>query len=159
MRVSIEIQGAAELDRKLRLLPLKVAQRVVRQAVRNAQKVMLNAVRTLTLALPISAKRGGAMKALIARAWQIRVPKKGQRPGSYALHVQIAPLPEFVHASPRTGKTTWIPAAIEYGHGADADKAARPFARPAADMTAPLVQAVLAHDLGKGIERAAMERA
>ncbi len=158
MRITLDIQGAAELDRKLAALPLKVARRVVPKAVRSAQKITLNAMRTMALALPISIKRAGAMKAAIAAAMQIRVPAR-QRAGSYALHVRLANNPLFFYTSKRTGKTSYIPAAIEYGHGASKEEAARPYARPAADMSKPLVEAVLSHDLGKGIEVAAMERA
>lgn len=156
MRVEFRIDGMERLDRKLKALPQKVAQRVVRRSVRNAQKIALNAVRTMTLALPVSKRMGGAMKAAIAKAWQLRVPRR-QRAGSYAMHVLLASRPEFFHRSKKTGRTSYIPAAIEYGHGPHAEGAARPYARPAADMSAPLVQAVLAHDLGKGIEAAAME--
>ena len=158
MRVEFHIDGMEQLDRKLKALPVKVAQRVVRKSVRDAHKIMLNAVRTMTLTLPVSQRMGGAMKAAIAKAWELRVPRR-QVHGSYALQVRLKVLPEFFSKSRKTGKTSYIPAAIEYGHGPHADGAARPYARPAADMSAPLVQAVLAHDLGKGIEAAAMESA
>lgn len=180
MKVVFVLEGGRELDRKLSNLPNKVAKTVVRQAVRAAQKVALAAVKASTLRLPISARRHGAMRALIAKAWQLRAPKKQVR-GSYALHVQLQSLPEFI--SYRQGAHTkvnfayrdkhgavgrkigaevgrsWIPAAIEYGHGPDKARAARPFARPAAVRSALAVVRTLIEQLRAGIEKAAQEKA
>ena len=152
----MQIEGLDLLDRKLRGLPLKVATKVVRSAVRNAQKVFLAAVKLQTMRLPVSLRRFGTMAGGIAGAWLIRPPRR-QIPGSYALHVTMASLPQFFHRSARTGTVSYIPAAIEYGHGATKDKAARPFARPAAEASRERVQKVLADELGRGIEKTAME--
>lgn len=156
MRIELQIEGLDLLDRKLAGLPGKVAKKVVRSAVRNAQKIALEAIKRSTMRLPVSLRRFGTMAGGICGAWYLRVPKR-QIPGSYALHVALANLPQFFHKSERTGKTSYIPAAIEFGHGATKEKAARPFARPAADQSRPRVQAQLEQDLGQGIDRAAME--
>ncbi len=155
MRIDLHIDGLETLDRKLANLPGKIAKGAVRRAVRNAQKIVLNALRAKTAALPISERRQGRMRDLIAQAWQIRTPRR-QIPGSYSLHVTLPP-GAFIYFSKRTRQRSYIPAAIEYGHGATKEKAARPFARPAADESKSLVEMVLAHDLAQGIERAALE--
>lgn len=155
MRIELQIAGLEALDRKLRDLPLKVAKKVVRSAVRRAQKITLAAIKASTLRLPISKRWLGLRAALIAGAWELRAPRR-QRSGGYALHVQLLPSPALVHES-KDGRRSYIPAAIEFGHGATKDKAARPYARPAAEKARPQVEQALAEDLGRGIEKAAME--
>lgn len=156
MRIEFQIEGMEALDAKLKGLPVKVERKVIRSAVRTAQKIALDAVKRATMRLPVSLRRFGTMAGGIAGAWFIRPPKR-QIPGSYGLHVCLQNLPQFFHKSPRTGKTSYIPSAIEFGHGATKDKSARPYARPAADATKERVMAKLGEELGKGIERVAQE--
>lgn len=157
MRVELQIDGIAELDRKLAALPRKVAQKVIRQAVRAAQKLALASIKARTRALPPGEPDGVDMSELMANAWELRVPKK-QKPGSYALIVKLKALPQFFYKS-KKGKTSWIPAAIEYGHGPGTRTTPRPFARPGADEAKAAVEARLAKELAAGIERAAQEGA
>ena len=84
------------------------------------------------------------MGALIARKLQLRTFRR-QKKGQYGMLVRIRPgVDEFVVVS-KSGRRGYIPAAIEYGHafpyrggkGAAKDVAARPFMRPALDVTLP----------------------
>jgi hypothetical protein len=154
--VELQIEGLAELDRKLQGLPTKIARGIIRTAVREAQKITLNLVKARTAALPISTRRMGKIRDLMEKGWQLRVPQK-QFAGSYAIQVQMDRIPELKETSKRTGKEAYIPAALEYGH--DPNVPAHPFARPATEEATPLVEMVLADALGKGIEQAAQEAA
>lgn len=180
MRIGFVIEGAAELDRNLATLGSRIERSVIRRAVREAQQPMLKAAQANARALHRGS--GGlfaageddlSMSELLARNIVIAAPKRQIR-HSYSLHVQMRrDVPEFVHAakgarsivgfnrdgSVRRGRTigvTYIPAAIEYGHGSSKEKAARPFMRPAADSTRNEVMARLARELGNGILREAI---
>ena len=166
MRTGFYIEGGEQLAENLGTLGNRIAKTVVRQAVRAAQGPMLRQAIANARGLPhsekqlfVAGKRGEEdirMAELIARNIVIAAPRR-QKPGTYALHVQLRrDVPEFLHHSPRTGKDSYIPAAIEFGHGADPQRAARPFMRPAATGTMQEVLRVLSEELGNGILREAI---
>jgi len=138
--ISVQIEGAKELETKLLELERKMAKKIIRQGVRNAQKILIPAIKSNLSAI----SKGGGMSEMIAKALQIRAARKNPR-GSYSVNVQIRNQPDFVYypkgsfSSLETrktqGKRSYIPAAIEYGHGQNKEQAARPFMRPAADST------------------------
>lgn len=163
MSTGFTITGARELQAKLDTLARNVQKRVVRKAVRAARKPVLARAKANALA-----RVGGSMGALLAKAIVIAAPKK-QQPGTYALHVQLLSqgrdqrrknaigVAGFVHESQRTGRRTYIPAAIEYGHGASKEQAARPFMRPAADSTERESLRILGRELASGLLREAIK--
>ena len=156
MREGFVIEGAEELEAKLKTLPVKVQQDVVRKAVRAAQNVLVKAARDDAGTLPTSPLTGGTMRALLRTHIVPKVAKKQK--GSYSIHVQMrSGVEEFYHTSEKTGATSYIPAAIEYGHGSTKELAARPFLRPAARRTIRERIRVLTRELANGILREAIK--
>ena len=166
MKEGFYIEGAEQLIANLDTLGQRCAKTVIRQAVRKGRSVMLRQAVANARALPRSEKRlfvAGKkgqedirMSELIARNIVLSVPRR-QVPGSYSMHVQMRRnVPEFVHVS-KAGTQTYIPAAIEYGHGSSPQDAARPYLRPAADMTLAETKRVLAEQLRVGILREAIK--
>ena len=143
MQAGFVIEGAKELERNLATLGATMHRKIAKQAVNAALNPLLRKARANA-----KSRVGGEMGALLADHIIKAKPKKGQKAGQYTLHVQMeSDAPEFVHESQRTGKKTYIPAAIEYGHGMDKDQAARPFMRPAADATREDTIRLLAREL------------
>ncbi len=158
MRITFELEGAKELMANLSTLGLRVQKTVVRKAVRAAQKPMQTNGRSSARALGSEHDFDGVdMSELLARNIVIAVPKK-QQPGSYSLHVQMRPgVAEFLHKS-KSGKETYIPAAIEYGHMAGATYVpAIPFLRQAAEATVRERIKVLSDEMRKGLLREAIK--
>jgi len=151
--ISIQLEGGKELERKLAALETKVAKKVVRKAVRAAQKPILTAIKANARSMV-----GGHMGGLIASSVVLRAQKK-QRRGSYAMNVRLksesegAPA-EFVHIT-KEGKRHFIPAAVEFGHGPGKEQVAIPFGRSAADSTRAETLRILAGELKKGIDQVA----
>jgi hypothetical protein len=127
--ISVQIEGAKELENKLLQLETKVGRKIVRSALRKAQKSLIPTIKGY---LSTISKGGGTAQRIVA-ALTVRAAKKNPR-GSYAINVQLKPDVELFRIS-KDGKRSFIPAAIEYGHGHDKEGAARPYMRPAADST------------------------
>ena len=167
MRVGFYIEGGEQLAQNLSTLDARVRRNVIVTSVRRSQEAMRKAARANARALhrgstpkTYAGGRKGqkqvSMAELLAQHIVIAPPKR-QRPGSYSIHVQMrAGVVQFKHSSKKTGKTTYIPAAIEYGHGSDPASAARPFMRPAAEHTKNERMQRLAQELGSGILREAI---
>lgn len=158
MKITFQIDGAKELMDNLSTLGLRVQRKVVRQAVRAAQKPMQAAGRSAARALGSEVDSDGVdMSELLAQHIVIAVPRK-QQAGSYSLHVQMrAGVSEFVHVS-KAGRRTYIPAAIEYGHMSGTTYVpAIPFLRQAAEATVNERIRVLTEELRKGILREAIQ--
>lgn len=151
--ISMQLEGGKELERKLKGLETKVSRKIVRRAVRAAQRPVLNAMKANARAMV-----GGHMGGLIASNIVLRAQKK-QRRGSYAMNVRLksesegAPA-EFIHIT-KEGKQHYIPAAIEFGHGPAKEDVAISFGRSAADSTRNESLRILKEELKKGIEQVA----
>jgi len=160
----VVLEGAEDLDRKLKALETKVGKYVVRKAVRAGQKVLLAAAKVYARSVV-----GGTMGALLARNIVLRAPRR-QRRETYSLQVRLkgasegAP-PEFIHVTKRTAVskrgTTYrvrhfVPAAIEYGHGSNKGACAMPFMRGPAKATKDTVLGTMTNNLAKGIEAVAI---
>lgn len=162
MRVAFQLEGAEDLAKRLTELGPRVERKAARPAVRSAQKVCLNASRASARSVARGTGRLFArgendvsMSELIAQNLEIKAPRR-QVAKSYSLHVQLRrDVPEFVHTS-KTGRRTFIPAAIEYGHGSTPELAARPYMRAAAIATVQERMRVLGKELGAGILREAI---
>lgn len=166
MRVGFVIEGAEQLVKNLDTLGQRCAKTAVRQAVRRGRTVMLKQAQANARSLPeaaqklfVAGRKGQEdirISELIARNIILASPRR-QRAGSYALHVQLRRnVSEFIHTS-KKGKQSYIPAAIEYGHGANPQGAARPYMRPAADATEAETKRVIADELRIGVLREAIK--
>ena len=137
--VKMQIKNAQAVQNALNAFEKKISKKIVRKGVRAAWKPLLDRAKKNE-----RANVGGEMGALIARSLQLRAFRR-QKKGQYGMLVRIKPgIDEFVVVS-KSGKKAYIPAAIEYGHafpgrggeGAPKDVAAKPFMRPALDVTLP----------------------
>jgi len=151
------LTGFDGLDRQLLNLERKVAKKIVRKATREAAKVTLRKVKENA-----SSMVGGNMGGLLSKYAKVIVFKH-QRRGSYGVQIGMKPgVPQFDHwpagsssnLSNRksTGKKSYIPAAIEYGHG---NARPIPFIRSAFQSTKAKSVHVLGKELKEGIEREA----
>jgi hypothetical protein len=146
--MSITLKGFNSLNTVLKLLPIKVQKKVVKQATKAAAKntkvqVQLNALRMIN----------GEMGELIYHATKVMVFKH-QRRGSWGVQIGMDPKEDrFVHHS-ASGKRSYIPSAIEYGHDS-----ARPipFIRSAWDRTKRQNVNIMSKVLRTGIEREALK--
>lgn len=151
MRVGVTIDGLQQIETQLRTLPVKAQKTVVRKAVRIALKPMQTEARRKAVSVV-----GGETGSLLARHVVIAAPKR-QRPGTYALHVQMRRgVPEFVHVT-KDSKQHYLPTAIEFGHGSDKASAARPFLRPAAHGRQDQVRRDFMKEMGNGLLREAIK--
>ena len=131
------LEGFDKLEEKLGRLEKKTAKKIVRTATREAAKVTLANVKSNAKSMV-----GGNMGGLLAKFAKV-VVFKHQRRGSYGVQIGMKPnVPEFdywpvgasssLSSRKSTGKKSYIPAAIEYGH----DNAKPiPFIRRAFDAT------------------------
>jgi hypothetical protein len=150
------LDGFDKFDRALAKLPNKVGKSVVRKATRSAVKPVLKAIKDNAHGMI-----GGRMGALIAKHAKIIVFKH-QRRGSYGLQVGMkAGVPEFdyypigarssLDNKKTSGKKSYIPSAIEFGHG---NARPIPYIRNAWDKTKSRAVKILGIELKNGIEKA-----
>ena len=153
--ISMTIQGAKELERKLATLEPKIAKKVVRKAVRIAAKITQQATKANARAMV-----GGNMGSVIAKNTVVRAFKR-QRRGQFGVSVRLRPdVGEFI-ATSKAGKKNYIPSAIEYGHAAPGDGgsgtkivAATPFMRGAFESTKERAKRAIINGISKGISQA-----
>ena len=153
----LEAKGFQQLERQLKGLEKKTAKKIVRKATREAAKVTLKQVKSNAKTMV-----GGNMGGLLARFAKV-VVFKHQRKGSYGVQIGMKPgVPQFdywpIGASSSltgrrtTGKKSYIPAAIEYGH----DNARPiPYIRRAFQSAKRRAIKTLGQQLKQGIEREA----
>ena len=155
---SMTLDGFEGLDKKLNNLEKKVGKKIVRTATREAAKVTLKQVKSNAGTMV-----GGKMGALLAKFAKVIVFKH-QRRGSYGVQIGMKPnVQQFdywpVGASSNlsnrksTGKKSYIPAAIEHGHG---NARPIPYIRRAWESTKAKAVKVMGISLAEGIEREAM---
>lgn len=145
-----KIAGADAFEQALGLLPAKMSKKIVRKSVRAGQKPTL--VRAKSNA---NSMVGGQMGALIAKKTKIKGPKRQKR-GQYSLGVVVTADDAFFEIS-KAGDRNYIPAAIEYGHGQDKEKAAIPFMLQAGESQRPKSLIELRKELRIGIDKAIRE--
>ena len=145
----ITVIGAKELERKLSMLPINVAKKHVRTAVREGAKIIQAEEHAMAMSMV-----GGEMGGMIANALKVRAARTKRR-GSYGVNVIIDPNKNdvFVDVS-KSGVRNYIPAAIEYGHitASGGRVAAIPFGRTAFDNKKTSASAAIERDLLRGIE-------
>ena len=153
--VTLQTTGLELLDAKLMRLETKVAKKIVKDATRAGAKVTLKQVKSNAKSMV-----GGNMGNLLAKHAKIIVFKH-QRRGSWGVQIGMkSGVPEFdywpvgssssLSGRRATGKKSYIPSAIEYGH----DNARPiPFIRSAWAATKNRATKVMARELRQGIER------
>jgi|GEM_PF-2149280 len=108
-----EIEGLKQLNKNIDLLEKKVAKKVIKKAVREAGKP------TILKAARENAKRllGGESGKFLAKAITLQ-PNKKQRKGMFLMMVKPSDKfnDQLTHVS-KAGKASYIPYAIEFGHG------------------------------------------
>jgi len=153
---SMTLEGFEGLEKSLVALEKKVAKKIVRTATRDAAKVTLAQVKSNAKTMI-----GGNMGALIEKHAKVIVFKH-QRRGSYGVQIGMKPnVPEFdywpvgssssLRSRRTTGKKSYIPAALEHGHG---NAKPIPYIRRAWDSTRARAVKVMGISLKAGIERA-----
>ncbi len=145
---SLDVQGMAELERKLQALDSKVKRKVVRVAVKSGADVIKHQAESNAETIV-----GGEMGTLIARRLGTRRFRR-QRRGSYGVSLRIRPGPlEFIWIT-QDGTRYYVPSALEFGH---IDRAggfvpARPYMRPAFDSKVRAAITTIGNVLKVGIE-------
>jgi HK97 gp10 family phage protein len=150
--------GGKELESKLAAIEKKVSKKIVRQGVRKAQKALIPSIKMYLAGI----SKGGGMAEKISKALQVRATRKQKR-GSYSINVQLKNDPAFIHypkgassslsTKKTTGNRSYVPAAIEYGHGQNKEQSARPFMRPAADATVGRRITILVKEINAGLAK------
>jgi len=150
IKMSFRLEGAEELKAKLLALDAKVHNKIARDAVRASGKILLKASKESAKSMV-----GGKMGRTLAGAMSLRKQRKRLPRFVQAMNIlfRTASKGEGLAYESKKGRRTFIPAAIEYGHGANKDKAAIPFMRTAFKRTAAEVTAKLGKALRDGIEQ------
>jgi len=150
IKMSFRLEGAEELKAKLLALDAKVHKKIARDAVRESGKVLLKASKDSAKSMV-----GGKMGRKLASAMSLRKQRKRLPKFIQVMNIlfRTAGKGEGLVYESKKGRRTFIPAAIEYGHGANKDKAAIPFMRTAFKRTAAEVTAKLGKALRDGIEQ------
>ena len=145
-----DITGLKRLNKNIDLLEKKVAKKVIRKAVREAGKTtILKEARTNAKTL-----LGGDLGKLIKKAIKLQ-PVKKQRKGMFAMMVKPSDKfnDELTHTS-KAGRKTYIPYAIEYGHG---EAKPIPIMRNAYLKKKKIARKIMKAEVLKGIKQAVRE--
>jgi hypothetical protein len=153
--VGLTTTGFEIFDAKLARLETKVAKKIVKDATRGGAKNTLKKIKSNAKSMV-----GGNMGALLAKHAKIIVFKH-QRRGSWGVQIGMkSGVPEFdywpigtsssLSSRKTTGKKSYIPAAIEYGHG---NATPIPYIRAAWSATKSRAVKKMASELKQGIER------
>jgi hypothetical protein len=149
IKYRLTLEGGRELQLKLDALAVKVHTKVVREAVRDAMQIDLKASKAAARGLV-----GGSMGAKLAASLSIRKQKKSLPRFVYAMVCLFRKGSDLVYIS-KKGRRTFIPAAIEFGHGRSKSKSAIPFMRQAFAGCKDAMLTTLATSLGRKIEEEA----
>ncbi|MBE3101475.1 MAG: HK97 gp10 family phage protein [Firmicutes bacterium] len=111
IKVGITFSGQ-EVKTLIEGLSKNVASKIIRKSVRDGMKVYQDEAKGTATTMV-----GGTMGMLLADSMQIRARKKKKK-GFYAMNVLLkSGVKEFFYTAKKgKQKTTYIPAAIEYGH-------------------------------------------
>lgn len=163
MKLQLSIQGMQEFERLIDSMPKKLAAKGIRKAVKAAIKVVRETIFQRITGLRNSGILGRrSLKAAMMTSFQVRPPKR-QRSGRYSMDaVFVDPegaglvyypkgsATQLFYSGGALVKTTgsgtgrsFIPFALEYGHGSNKEQAARPFMRPGVAEAAPKAEKVL----------------
>lgn len=153
MNVSIKVEGLAELERKLLQLPVKVGEKVIKQAGRYAMKPVLEDARAK---VPV---RSGLLRD------SLRITSRTARLGRYPIEIGISPKRKVTYEDAELGEATgfskiqlrsagWRWHFIETGAPARGIPA-RPFLRPAMDANKQKVLDRFKARLARAIDQAA----
>ena len=162
MQLNVTLSGGAELEKMLKGMEAKVARKLVKKTLRDAQKVIASRAK-----MNAASVVGGEMGSLIARNIIVRAAKK-QKKGSYKMLSMTRPgIAEFFHTA-KSGTKYFIPSAIEYGHAlpyrgtrgqrksgtksSAGNVPAIPYMRPAFDTSRVAVLKVISEGIKQAVE-------
>lgn len=163
--VSLQIDNLKEIERLLGSMDKVLARKPVRVAARAAQKIVHRSIVSHINALSASGRPGPSLRARMAKSLSIRAARKNP-PGTYRMDVRfknpeqygLVYYPKGSSTSLSTGKTsgrrTFVPFALEYGHGSSKEAAARPFMRPGITAAEPTAERELNSVLWRELEQA-----
>lgn len=143
MSFDMKLEGAAELDRKLRELEPKIAKNHLSKSLRAGAKLVLQATKARVPVLTGALKRSLAVRA--------GKRKRGRHEKSVHVITDTKKVPELVKIG-KDGKRYFYPAAIEYG---ERHKGARPFMRPAFESSKMSTLNAIMTTLRNAVEREA----
>ena len=132
--IDISLLGDKELTRKLHRLEIAVQRKIVRHALREGARPVLAAAQQNC---PVQT---GRLKASL----KLRALKAKR--GNFGVQVATGMRDELGIAA---DDPNYYPMSVEYGHGS---VAAQPFLRPALDDNAQQAKAIIAREIGQGIE-------
>lgn len=162
---TVSLTGLPELDRKFRRLPKRVQSKVLRKALDSGLQAELRQAKANALSMV-----GGPMGSLLEAALEIGKPKRNKK-GEITRRTQFAKSSNTIFVEQTKGpsldsktnkwassRRNYIPAAIEFGHGSDKEKAAIPFMRKAFETTKQTVIRATLLTLRAGVENEARKK-
>jgi hypothetical protein len=144
-RLRVQIIGGDALLAALEAMDAKVHNRIVKTAIREGVRPFVKRAKYNARTLV-----GGNMGEKLSKLIVARKQKKWTKKFVYIMSAWQKGIPEFVHVS-KTDRRTYIPSAIEYGHGSHKKQAAIPYMRQAFDSTKDEMYKIVASEVAKGI--------
>jgi Bacteriophage HK97-gp10, putative tail-component len=135
-KTAVVVTGIRRIDRRLHTLLPRIQKKVVRQGIRAGLKVIAAEVRATA---PVDT---GEMKAHV----KVRAVK-GRKRGSISLECRIGGSAKLKRTSPKTGKTVFYPAIVEY--------LKKKFMKRVFDSKGRQARQVMIDNIRSGIEREA----
>lgn len=149
LKFSFQLQGANELRLKLNTLNDKVHSRIARESVRSAMQMYLTQAKGAAVGMV-----GGRMGRRLAGQLMIRKQRKRLPKFVYAMVCGFRDVGLLIHTSKKQRKT-FIPAAIEFGHGRNPAGSAIPYMRRTFERMRAGMISTLSAVLGRRIEEEA----
>jgi hypothetical protein len=181
MITTFTLRGGVELQRLLDTMPKNIQKAAIRKIVKNVINVPYEAVIRRIQALPSSGLlKRSSLKLRMLMSFR-KHPAKKQRAGVYSMdaafvdaerfgliyYAQGAHTPISFNVRNRHGNLvdkrhgergrTFVPAALEWGHGSNKEAAARPFMRPAIDSSEAEAERRMAAELKDELDRIVRE--
>lgn len=160
IKIDMQMIGGDQLLNRLSALDTKTHNKIVRQAVREAGRPVLRAAKANAKSMV-----GGQMGKELARHMVLRKQKKRLPRFVFAMNIlfrirsMVDPLLYYPLRRARVRKSgkkvlpkSFLPAAIEYGHGANKEKASIPFIRTAFKQTKTEAYKIMERALKRDIE-------
>lgn len=170
MQSGLTIEGAKELEAMFAKFNNTAGRKGIRRAVRTAHRVVLDQIKANVRSL--SHRHGKVdvvpLRSRMLKALKLRAARK-QQAGRYKMDVLFADpeanrlvhYPKGASTSLGTKKTmgtrSFVPAALQFGHGANKQEAAVPFFSQAVDQARQRCQMVLQEELKKELIRLRFE--
>lgn len=150
-----------EITESLKRLSAPQAKKVYRRSIRAAAKMVADNVKQSVMSSFKGAvsslktrkiRMTGNMRKILKRAIMVRRPRKAKRGNiQFGIMFNTKKYPQLIHTS-KAGKRSFIPAAIEYGHG---NAKPVPFVRTAYERSKNMVLDAMKKSIWRDIEKIA----